>query len=334
MRATSPSTASRSEHLSGLAELRRRLRASAIPPAREGNLRLATWNIRELGKVPRWDESIALLAATVASFDLVSVVELRDDLGDLHRMLAHLGPWWRAIFSDYRLDAGGNRERVGFLYDSRRITFTGLASHAEGERTRHGDEYRQAVPWWRPPFLASFQAGHLPFVLVAAHVRWGRTVVGREQEVAALASWATTRSAERSFEQQDFVLVGDFNVPSQRSWVWEKLKEAGFSVPAGLEGDPGSNLARGKRYDRMFWKGRGATPRFTGRAGAADFYAGDHAGLLPERRLSKEAFTFQMSDHLPVWVKVARQQIPTLPPEKAFVANGRGLHTPNCLKHE
>lgn len=46
-----PSTArkQRSEK-SGLAVLRARIRAAKIPAAREGNLRLATWNIRELGK--------------------------------------------------------------------------------------------------------------------------------------------------------------------------------------------------------------------------------------------------------------------------------------------
>jgi hypothetical protein len=39
-------------------------------------------------------------------------------------------------------------------------------SHAEAERVREGDEYTMPVPWWRPPFLASFAAGSLEFVLV------------------------------------------------------------------------------------------------------------------------------------------------------------------------
>jgi len=215
----------------GLAELHRRLDMAGVPGPRRNNLRLATWNIRELGKSPRWDESIALLAATIARFDLVSVVELRDNLEDLRRILACLGPRWRAVFSDYRLDAGGNRERVGFLHNTSRVSFTGLASHAEAERVREGDEYTMPVPWWRPPFLASFAAGSLEFVLVAAHVRWGRTVAGREAEVAALASWAARRAAERSFAGQDFVLVGDYNLPSQRSPVWDAFEPAGFAVP-------------------------------------------------------------------------------------------------------
>ncbi|RYE76890.1 MAG: endonuclease, partial [Myxococcales bacterium] len=194
------------------------------------------------------------------------MVELRDDLGDLHRLLARLGPHWRAVFSDYRLDAGGNRERVGFLFDTRRVTFTGLASHAEADRIRQGDEY-QHVPWWRPPFLASFAAGRLAFVLVAAHIRWGRTVPAREAEVAALAAWAGRRSSEKAFQPHDMVLVGDFNLPSQRSWVWGEFTPSGFLEPPALSDDPGSELARGKRHDRVLWKSRGGD-RFTGEAGA------------------------------------------------------------------
>ena len=33
-----------------------------------------------------------------------------------------------------------------------------------------------------------------------------------------------------------------------------------------------------------------------------DFYGGDHLPLFPE--LDKQQFTFQMSDHLPLWIQV------------------------------
>ncbi|RYE79027.1 MAG: hypothetical protein EOO74_04355 [Myxococcales bacterium] len=41
------------------------------------------------------------------------------------------------------------------------------------------------------------------------------------------------------------------------------------------------------------------------KAGTADFYRGSHRELFPGRRLSKQEFTFQLSDHLPLWVEVA-----------------------------
>lgn len=113
----------------------------------------------------------------------MTVVELRDDLGDLRRILARLGKPWRAVYSDYLRDDGGNRERVGFLYREVRVRFTGLASSAEPAREVRGHGYVQTIPWWRPPFLASFQAGSFPFLLVAAHLRWGQTVGDREREL-------------------------------------------------------------------------------------------------------------------------------------------------------
>ena len=33
-----------------------------------------------------------------------------------------------------------------------------------------------------------------------------------------------------------------------------------------------------------------------------DFYAGDHKPLFPD--LDKQAFTFQLSDHLPLWIQI------------------------------
>ncbi|RYE75992.1 MAG: hypothetical protein EOO74_09145 [Myxococcales bacterium] len=75
-------------------------------------------------------------------------------------------------------------------------------------------------------------------------------------------------------------------------------------LSAALADDAGSELARGKRHDRVLWKSRGGD-RFTGEAGALDVYLGSHRELFPGRELTKQAFTFQMSDHLPLWVEVA-----------------------------
>jgi hypothetical protein len=44
----------------------------------------------------------------LGQFDLIGVVELRDDLTDLGRVLAILGPYWRAVYSDLIPDPGGS----------------------------------------------------------------------------------------------------------------------------------------------------------------------------------------------------------------------------------
>jgi hypothetical protein len=57
------------------------------------------------------------------------------------------------------------------------------------------------------------------------------------------------------------------------------------------------------RYDEILALPRDAG-RFAGPAGALDFYAGDRRELFPERRLTREQFTFQLSDHLPLWAEL------------------------------
>jgi hypothetical protein len=288
----------------GMALLRERIRAANVPAARPGNLRIATWNIRELGKGTRLDESVAMIAAILRTFDLVSIVELRDDLRDLGRILRVLGRRWSVVFSDYVRDAGGNRERVAFVFDRERVTFTGLASNAEGPRKRVGDEYVRTVPWWRPPFLASFRAGRFDFILLAAHIRWGPTAEGRAGELAALGDWILARSKEAYFGDRDVLVVGDFNT----SGALGVLEARGFAAPPGLEGEVGTDLARGKRYDRFLCL-PAHTMGFTGRAGVLDFYCGDHRRLFPGRAMSKPKFACQLSDHLPLWAE-ARTQVP------------------------
>lgn len=286
----------------GMALLRRRIRAANVPPPRPGNLRIATWNVRELGKGARLEESLKMIAAIIGTFDVVSIVELRDDLRDFMRILRLLGPRWGAVFSDYVRDAGGNRERVAFAFDRERVTFTGLASNAEGPRRRVGERYAREIPWWRPPFLASFRAGRFDFILLAAHIRWGRTMAGRVGEIAALADWILARTKEAYFGDRDILVVGDFNAGGASSAASRVLSARGFAAPPGLEGDVGSDLARGKRYDRFLCL-PAHTMCFSGRAGVLDFYCGDHRGLLPGRVMSKQKFACQISDHLPLWAE-------------------------------
>ena len=289
----------------GLRLLRARIRAAHIPPAGPHNLRLATWNIRRFGEGARLDASIAMIAAILRELDLVAIVELCDDTSDLERTRHALGPHFGAVFSDYLRDAAGNRERIGFVFDQRRIRFTGLASNAEGVRKLARGRYVEDVPWWRPPFLASFRRGPFRFLLVAAHVRWGGTAAARRSELAALAEWISGRSKERYFGERDVVVVGDFNVSALHDdAALQALTSRGLVTAPGLEAQVTTDLARNKRYDGIMCLPQVRT-RFTGRAGALDFYDGDHRALFPGRRITKTAFTFQLSDHLPLWAELS-----------------------------
>jgi hypothetical protein len=97
----------------GLIALRSRIEKGGIPSSKlDETLNLATWNIREFGKKARSEAAIHYIAEILGQFDLIGVVELRDNLADLDKVLHILGPYWRAVYSDMIPDPGGNRERI------------------------------------------------------------------------------------------------------------------------------------------------------------------------------------------------------------------------------
>src|SRR5207253_1316364 len=83
--------------------------------------------------------------------------------------------------------------------------------------------------------------------------------------------------------------------PARRP-LYAALTSRGLRMPAALAGVHGSDLAEGKRYDQILYDPR-YTESFAGVGGVLDFYGGDHRPLYPRRRMTKEKFTFQMSDH-------------------------------------
>jgi len=99
-----------------------------------GTLLLATWNIREFDSATygdRRDEPLLYIAEIIDHFDLVAVQEVRDNLKALERLMDLLGSWWKHLLTDVTEGRPGNRERMAFLYDSRKVRFGGV-----GRRSR------------------------------------------------------------------------------------------------------------------------------------------------------------------------------------------------------
>jgi len=284
----------------GLKVLRSRIAKAKIPSSKlDETLNVATWNIREFGKKPRSDAAIHYIAEILGQFDLVSIAELRGNLGDLGRVLAILGPYWRVIYSDALEDDGGNDERLGFVYDKRAVAFTGFAASATAPRTRSGDVFVPGFNWWREPFMASFSAGSFDFVLLAAHAQWG-TPAGRTAELQSLADWLDLKRNEKTCVDKDFIVVGDFNLESPAQLA--ALTSKGLQMPSALKSKTyGTNLAQNKRYDQIL-QYPDYPQSFTNQGGILDFFTGGTADLFPG--LAKDAFTFQLSDHLPLWMQI------------------------------
>jgi endonuclease/exonuclease/phosphatase family metal-dependent hydrolase len=288
------------EIATGLKELKKRIDAAQIPSSKlDETLNLATWNIREFGKKARKQAAIHYIAEIIGQFDIVSVVELRDNLSDLARVLEILGPYWRVIYSDVIPDDGGNQERIAFVYDKRAVAFTGFAAVANPPRKKDGTEYKPTFSWWRQPYMASFAAGNFDFVVVTAHIQWG-TKEGRLAELKQFAEWIKLKAAMENLEDQDILVTGDFNLESPA--MVDALISRGLKVPKAFRtGSFGTNLAKDKRYDQILHLDR-YPESFMNKGGVLDFYTGGTSKLFPG--MSKADFTYQLSDHLPLWTQI------------------------------
>ena len=297
----------------GLLALRKRIEAAKIPPSQlDQSINVAIWNIREFGKKRRTEAAIHYIAEILGQFDLIALVELRDNLTDYGRVWQFLGPSWDLVYSDWLSDPGGNRERVGFLFDRRAVTFNGLAAEVDAPRTKKGQEYLAELSFWRAPYMCSFRAGNFDFIAMATHARWGDSPKAREAELGMLAEWIDVRFKDKAAEDTDLIVMGDFNTPSLDDSIFKALTSRGLQIPDSLVdlklGDitvKGSNLNKDARYDQILHLPT-LKQRFTNFGGTLDFYGSDAAikELFPTAGYTRTQFTFQLSDHFPVWVQI------------------------------
>lgn len=297
----------------GLLKLKDRIDAAGIPASRiDETLNLATWNIREFGKKKRSEAAIHYIAEILGQFDLISIVELRENLADLKRVLDILGPDWRVVYSGVVPDTGGNGERIGYIYDRRAVAFNGLAAAAVPPRTKVGGEYLiQDRFWWRLPYLASFRSGNFDFILIAAHIRWGDKESDRSSELQLLAKWVDDFRKSEQATDRDLIVVGDYNIPSRTSPLYKAVTQYGLQVPKALLADSfGSNLAKDKRYDQILQYPSPAYPdSFADKGGILDFHIDDAhiEELFPRNNfpaMTPDKYTFELSDHLPLWIQI------------------------------
>src|SRR4051812_2179777 len=110
-----------------------------VPRKHGGNLLIGTWNLRMFGGLtPKWhsergdspkrDLSDACAIAEIASrFDVLAIQEVREDLTGLRAVMSRLGRDWKFITTDVGEGDAANDERLAFVYDSRRVSASGLA---------------------------------------------------------------------------------------------------------------------------------------------------------------------------------------------------------------
>jgi len=123
-----------------LAELRSALDAAIPTKALDRNLLIATWNIRALGDLTeKWKSdpgdspqrdlhALRCIAEIISRFDVIALQEVRANLKALRHTLKLLGSNWGLILTDVTRGSPGNGERMAFLFDTRKVRLSGLAS--------------------------------------------------------------------------------------------------------------------------------------------------------------------------------------------------------------
>lgn len=262
----------------------------AVPNRRvDENIVVATWNIQQFSN-RHTDRAILYIADICERFDIVALQEVKTDLQGLARLQKLLPGNYKVLVTD----PTGNNERFAFLYDKRTVISTGMACEigftVEGA-THSGFQLH------RMPYCASFRAGRFDFVIVNAHIYFGRSdeVQFRAREIQALVDYVARQSRMSKAFDRDFFVMGDFNIPDAGTRFFDALVSRGFKMPEGMA-TLGTNFEATKTYDKISWAPRKSFS-FTGRFNTIPF--GDVLYSEPETRGAKK----EISDHRPLWAE-------------------------------
>lgn len=291
-----------------------------VPKKRlESNLLIATWNIREFGKnnkTKRLPECFFYIAEIISAYDLVAVQEVGDDLTDLTTLMRILGPDWDYIVTDVTEGASGNGERLAFVYDRRKVLFRKIAGEVVLPPIKGADPKQFA----RSPFIVAFQSGWFKFYIITTHIYYGddnkkgEKFARRVEEIRAISEFIKKRETK---ERANYILLGDFNITGtdEDDPTMNALIKGGFSLPEKLMDleNRFTNKNRNKPYDQIAYIDQPHFMEFgdeESSAGVFDYYQYVFTDKFEKQYKEylgkmkyKEWVTYQMSDHLPLWIE-------------------------------
>lgn len=315
---------------------------SKIPKKTDSeNIILATWNIREFDAKAygnRLREAIYYIAEIIDHFDLIAIQEVKEDLRGLGRLIRVLGKWWRAVLTDATEGHRGNKERLVFLYNSRKISFGGLAGEIVippiEDKVNKKIVYKPQQQLARTPFIVGFQAGWFKFMLCTVHIIYGEKKKDspvRIKEIEMLSDFLSKRAKNPKAWSNNLILLGDFNTFNPKNKTFKQI-EKNFFIPKQIQKLP-SNITQNKHYDQIAFKLDKQIEKYMNlkniKAGFVEYYK--HVFKEEDEEIyksnMKEAYnvtskgkirdkksktryyktywrTHQMSDHLPLWVEL------------------------------
>ncbi|MCB9035483.1 MAG: caspase family protein [Lewinellaceae bacterium] len=289
-------------------------------------LLVATWNIRDFDSSAygyRTEESFHYIAEILSHFDIIAVQEVRSDLEPVEKLMRILGNNWGYQITGVTDGSSGNNERLGFVYDKRKVRFGNVS-----DEIVLTDEKQIA----RTPFVAKFIVNGQPIIFCTTHIIYADGKPNSPER-----AWEIEKIVQNLVKQMDrnlygadkLVLLGDLNIFSPSSSSINILKENNFVLP-DFTLTANTNLTNTKPYSQLAFYSSGDRFPFTFLAGGVfDFFR--YLYTAEEEALYKSAmgdsyltngsgdprteegsfryyFTYwrtnQLSDQLPKWVEV------------------------------
>jgi endonuclease/exonuclease/phosphatase family metal-dependent hydrolase len=249
-----------------------RTAAPTTGPA-SGQVRLATWNLRQFSTNRPMDMRMICRIIQQGAFDLVALQEIKGDAEIVDRLLVALEAPWRSTSISPRT---GNSERFAFIYRGDRLSELGKARFVTQP---------SAQSFARQPYQASFRSGAFDFTLISVHLSY-EDRPRRRAEMAALARLAADLAG--SSQEKDVIVLGDFNEERVRPNL-HYFESQGWTA---LIRQP-TNLKSREVFDNLLIDPR-FTREFTGQVGVLNFdetfYNNDDQAAMR-----------QVSDHRPAW---------------------------------
>lgn len=292
--------------------LRQHKQTRNVPAKSQDRLLIATWNVANFGEQAREDPHHRIIAEILSWFDLAAIQEVQENFGSLEDVVHSLGAQYKYVMSDI----AGNKERMAFVFDSEKVRLLEKIGEialppADLKNIKLSAVKRKFAGFDRNPYLATFQAGRLSFLLVNVHLFFGSDtkkadIERRALETFAVARWAEQRQKSQFSFTRDIVALGDFNMPkvSPSDPIFKALTSKGLHLPQHTS-QVGSNLQSDKHYDQIAFFPGETQDDFTGNHGVFDFDQVVFADMWQNR--SETDFNayvkYYLSDHRPMWME-------------------------------
>jgi hypothetical protein len=238
-----------------------------------------------------------------------------------------LGKDWKYLMTDVTEGNAGNWERFAYIYNTKRVDFTGLAGEIVLWKELF-EENEEDFQLKRSPYMTGFRAGWKLFALLSVHLQPDNDQESRnlrKREVELLMKALDAKKKAKTLWTENIIVLGDFNLYKNNTEIFEVFRQNDFIESNLLEGLTTNTAKTGETFDRMFFKKNEyfevPTKEKNHRGGVINIfdilytiygeykaekifekYAGDD--LKGEKYFKQYWRKDQLSDHNPIWIEM------------------------------